>query len=87
MNAIHVIRREYNEHVKKKSFVIGTILVPVFMLAFLFVPLLLAFFQPDEQLSVAVVDHTGQIGEAFATSFDDTTKSGEPIATGPQSIA
>jgi len=78
MNAIHVIRREYNEHVKKKSFVIGTILVPIFMLAFLFVPLLLAFFEPDEQISVSVVDHTGQIGEAFAASFDDTTGSGEP---------
>jgi ABC-2 type transport system permease protein len=78
MNAIHVIRREYNEHVKKKSFVIGTILVPVFMLVFLVVPILLAFFQPDEQLSVAVVDHTGEVGEAFVAAFTDTTKKGEP---------
>jgi ABC-2 type transport system permease protein len=78
MNAIHVIRREYNEHVRKKSFVIGTILVPVFMLVFLFVPILLAFFEPDDQLSVAVVDHTGEVGEAFAGAFEDTTKKGEP---------
>ena len=78
MNAILVIRREYKEHVKKKSFVIGTILVPFLMVAFLIVPILLAFLQPDEQLSVAVVDHTGQIGERFAAAVDDTTKDGEP---------
>jgi ABC-2 type transport system permease protein len=78
MNALHIIRREYVELVRKKSFLIGTILVPVFMLAFLFVPLLLAFFEPDEQLSVAVVDHTGKVGVAFAASFDDSTEAGEP---------
>jgi len=77
MNAIHVIRREYTEHVRKKSFVIGTILVPIFMLVFLFVPILLAFFEPDEQLSVAVMDHTGKVGRDFASSFEDTTKNGE----------
>ena len=78
MNAILIIRREYKEHVKKKSFVIGTILVPFLMVAFLIVPILLAFLQPDEQLLVAVVDHTGQIGERFAAAVDDTTKDGEP---------
>jgi len=78
MNAIHVIRREYTEHVRKRSFIIGTILVPIFMLVFLFVPILLAFFEPDEQLSVAVVDHTGEVGRDFASSFEDTTKNGEP---------
>jgi ABC-2 type transport system permease protein len=77
MNAIHIIRREYNEHVRKKSFVIGTILVPVFMLAFLLIPIMLAFFEPGGQLSVAVVDHTGKFGVAFASSFEDTTDSGE----------
>ena len=78
MNWLHVIRREYVEHVRKKSFVIGTILVPFFMLAFLFVPILLAFFEPDEQLSVAIIDHTDEVGRAFAASFADATKSGEP---------
>jgi ABC-2 type transport system permease protein len=78
MNWLHIIRREYVAHVKKKSFVIGTILVPIFMLAFLFIPILLAFFQTDEQLSVAIIDHTGKVAKAFATSFKDTTDSGEP---------
>jgi ABC-2 type transport system permease protein len=78
MNAIHIIRREYNEHVKKKSFVIGTILAPVFMVAFLVVPILLAFFQPDNQMTVAVVDHTGELAERFVAAVNDTTEEGEP---------
>lgn len=78
MNWLHVIRREYIEHVRKKSFVIGTILVPFFMLAFLLIPVLLALFEPNEQLSVAVIDHTGEVGQAFAASFEDTMESGEP---------
>lgn len=77
MNAIHVIRREYNEHVRKKSFVIGTILVPIFMLAFLIVPILLALLSPSEQLDVVVIDHTGEVGARFALAIDDTTGDGE----------
>jgi ABC-2 type transport system permease protein len=77
MNSLHVIRREYVEHVRKKSFLIGTILVPFFMLAFLFVPILLALFEPDEQRSIAVIDHTGEVGEAFVASLQDTTESGK----------
>lgn len=78
MNALHVIRREYNEHVRKKSFLIGTILVPVFMLAFLVVPILLTFLGPNDQLKVAVIDRTGEVGERFAAALDDTTADGEP---------
>jgi ABC-2 type transport system permease protein len=78
MNALHVIRREYNEHVRKKSFLIGTILVPVFMLAFLVVPILLTFLGPNDQLKVAVIDRTGEVGKRFAAALDDTTADGEP---------
>jgi len=77
MNALHIIRREYNEHVRKKSFVIGTILVPIFMLAFLVVPILLALLSPSEQLNVLVIDHTGEVGARFALAIDDTTGDGE----------
>jgi ABC-2 type transport system permease protein len=78
MNWIHVIRREYVDHVRKKSFVIGTILAPVFMMILMVVPILLSFLEPDEQMTVAVVDHTGEVGGLFIESFDDTTKTGLP---------
>ncbi len=76
MEALHIIRREYADHVKKKSFVIGTILVPVFMVAFLVVPIVLSLLEPDDQMTVAVMDYTGEIAEPFMTSFEDTTDAG-----------
>ena len=78
MNVLHVIRREYTEHVRKKSFLVATFLVPVFMLAFLVVPLLITFLVPDEQYDVIVADETGEVGEAFARAVDDTPKNGGP---------
>ncbi len=77
MNVVHIIRREYSEHVRKKSFVVSTILVPIFMLAFLVVPILLTFMEPNERLSVAVIDYTDDVGVRFASAFDDTTDEGE----------
>ena len=78
MNAIHIIRREYIDNVRKKSFLIGTILAPVFMMVFLVVPIVLSLLEPDEQMTVAVVDHTGEVARPFMESFDDTTKAGLP---------
>jgi ABC-2 type transport system permease protein len=78
MNWIHVIRREYIDHVKKRSFVIGTILAPVFMMVLMVVPIVLSFLEPDDQMTVAVVDYTGEVGAPFVESFDDTTKAGAP---------
>ncbi len=77
MKAIHVIRREYRESVRKKSFVVSTVLVPLFMLGFFVVPMLLTTFVPDKQFDVAVIDETGEIGNDFAAALTDTTKGGE----------
>lgn len=78
MNAMHIVRREYGELVRKKSFIISTILVPVFMVGVMTIPILLAYFVPDEQYSVVVLDHTGEVAEHFVAAFDDTIDSGEP---------
>ena len=77
MKAIHVIRREYRESVRKKSFVVSTVLVPVFMLAFFVVPILFTTFVPDKQFDVAVIDETGEIGNDFAAALTDTIKGGD----------
>lgn len=77
MNAMHVMRREYRELVRKKSFIASTILGPIIMLALVAVPLLLAFFVPDEQYRIAVLDHTGEVGEHFVSVVDDSTDNGE----------
>jgi ABC-2 type transport system permease protein len=54
-----IIRREYLERVKTKTFVLSTILVPVLLGGAMFAPLLLSQISPDRPLKVAVVDETG----------------------------
>jgi len=74
---LHVIRREYIAHVRKRSFVVATVIVPFFMAAFLVVPMLLTVLEPDEQYEVVVVDQTGQIAREFVRALDDTLAGGE----------
>lgn len=52
-----IISREYSERVKKKSFIITTILVPVLMLALSVLPtLIIVFAGSGETKTVAVID-------------------------------
>lgn len=60
-----IIQREYATRVKKKSFVILTILMPFIFAALVFVPLWLASIEDNEQKTVAVSDTTGRYLPAF----------------------
>lgn len=54
-----IIRREYLERVKRKSFIWSTILVPLLMIALMAVPVLIQIFSTPTQRQVAVIDSTG----------------------------
>lgn len=54
-----IISREYLTRVKKKSFLVTTILGPIFFAALCILPSLIMFFAKDESKSVAVVDESG----------------------------
>ena len=58
-----IISREYLERVKRKSFIISTLLMPILMIGLMLAPaLIIAFSTPDDK-TVAVVDRTPeQIG-------------------------
>lgn len=58
-----IISREYLERVKRKSFIISTLLMPILMIGLMLAPaLIMAFSTPDDK-TVAVVDRTPeQIG-------------------------
>lgn len=79
MKVLHVVRREYVENVRRRSFIVSTLLVPVVMAAFFVLPLLLALFVPERQYRVVVVDQVGGVGLEVAASLVDTLKSGEPM--------
>lgn len=56
-----VIEREYLERVKKKSFIITTILMPVLMLVLMALPALIMTFVDSSEATVLVVDNSGTI--------------------------
>lgn len=54
-----VIQREYLTRVRKKSFIIMTILMPLLFVALSFVPLWLSQLNDGGEKNIAVIDHTG----------------------------
>ena len=64
-----IIQREFMTRVKKKSFILLTILMPFIFAALIKVPLMLATIQGDEQKTVMVVDKTGRyVGSLKSTA-------------------
>lgn len=59
--SILILKREYLTRVKKKSFIITTLLVPIFMAALMFLPAYLATMDDKEERTIAVYDPTGLV--------------------------
>jgi ABC-2 type transport system permease protein len=59
--SILILKREYLTRVKKKSFIIMTLLVPLMMAAFTILPAYLASMDDTEHRTIAVYDPTGLI--------------------------
>lgn len=60
-----IISREYFERVKRKSFIISTILMPVFMVALMALPALIAIFSTPEEKKIAVIDDSGVVAKTL----------------------
>ncbi len=60
-----IIAREYLERVKRKSFIISTILMPLFMVALMALPALIAIFATPDEKKIAVVDDSGVIAKTL----------------------
>ncbi len=70
MNKIFlIIKREYITRVRKRSFIVMTILGPILMAALFIVPAYLALKQEEKRV-ITVVDETGR----FAGKFEDSDK-------------
>ena len=66
-----VFRQEYAQVVKKKSFVVGLLLTPILMGAFIVLPALLAQMKSSSTERLAVIDQSGYgLGRSFAESLD-----------------
>jgi ABC-2 type transport system permease protein len=70
-----VVRKEYMERVRSKSFLIGTLLGPLLMSMFIVVPMLLVEAGGDDARTVGVIDRSGRflepLQEALIAQGDD----------------
>lgn len=86
MSKIAIIAgREFNERVRKKSFIFTTILMPILMVGIMFVPALMMNIQSDETKEILVVDQSGLIAERLEDSstidFTPSDKTLEELTT------
>ncbi len=70
-----IISREYLERVKRKSFIITTILMPLVMLAMMVAPALIALMSKPEEQTIAVIDDSGVIAKSLHDSDEISFKS------------
>lgn len=63
-----IAAREFNERVRKKSFIITTILMPIAFLALMIIPVLMMSIQGNEQREIVVVDQSGTIAPRLSDS-------------------
>jgi ABC-2 type transport system permease protein len=79
MKLLKVAKREYLDRVRKKSFLIGTILGPLLMGGWILVPGLLMKHAPEERIVMAVVDLTQSLYAGFEEALDDTLPNGSKM--------
>jgi ABC-2 type transport system permease protein len=64
----HIIRREYVESVRKKSFLFGLVATPLLMLGLIALPLFTENILADEVVTVAVLDESNEWGNRLRES-------------------
>ncbi|MBI4530683.1 MAG: ABC transporter permease [Candidatus Latescibacteria bacterium] len=71
-----VIKREYEGIIKKKSFIISTLMLPLIMGLVIVLPTLLAQTEPEEQRRIALVDSSGTLSADITKALTDTLNDG-----------
>ena len=56
-----IIQREFNERVRKKSFIITTLLMPLLMIGLMFAPMLIMKYSRGDEKQIAVIDESGLV--------------------------
>lgn len=62
-----IIQREYNQRVKKRTFILTTLLTPLLFLGLMVVPSLIAIYGGSSQREVVVVDQSGLIAPSLVS--------------------
>ena len=73
-NLFLIIKREYLERVRRKSFIITTLLMPLFLVIMMVLPGLIMVFSGPEEKTIAVVDASGVIAPTLHGGDEITFK-------------
>ena len=69
-----IIKREFMERVSKKSFIVTTLLMPVFMLLMMALPAILMEYSQSSRKTIAIVDKSGIVFPALAKVENENLK-------------
>lgn len=76
-NVSIIIQREFNERVRKKSFIITTLLMPVLMIGLMIAPAMIMKYSGGDEKRIAVIDQSGLIAPHLQSdeelAFEPTT--------------
>lgn len=75
-----IIAREFTERARKKSFIITTLLMPLFMIGLMIAPSLMMLYGGSEQRQIVVVDKSGMV-QGQLTSSDEVLFVDQPTLT------
>lgn len=67
-----IIGREFNERVRKKSFIITTLLMPVLLVGLMVAPALIMQYSRGEQKQIAVIDESGLVAPLLESGEEVT---------------
>lgn len=76
-----IIKREYLERVRRKSFIITTLLMPIFMVILMVLPGLIMLLSGPEEKTIAVVDASGVIAQSLKGGDEISFKTISPDIT------
>ena len=65
-----IIAREFSERVRKKSFIIVTLLMPLLMIAIMVAPSLMMLYSTSDQKQVVVIDRSGEIAPQLQSTAE-----------------
>lgn len=63
-----VIQREYTQRVKKRTFILTTLLTPLLLIGLMVVPVLISIYGGGEKRTIAIVDRSGVVGQEIANT-------------------
>ena len=69
-NTYLIIAREFSERVRKKSFIIVTLLMPILMIGIMVAPSLIMLYGTSDQKQIVVVDRTAKIADKLESSAE-----------------